>query len=324
MDLKKELKAGDEIPVHIAPFGEYPAATVDGKEIVEKFTKEVFQKVIEDWRKNGEKLIRADFDHKSETTDSTVASGWIKDLRIDDEKGLVGTLIVSESGANSLNGLDYRFGSPTFALDEENKPSSLLSFAFTNRPRLTNLDAVYNSLSPSTKKEKIVMNEEIKEEVKTETEPAEEVKEEVKEEVIEKAEETKPETDDLIVKIKGILALPEEAAGEDIIKSITELVERVKAITDAEIEAEAKEVIDACGVDEEKKGEVLNSYKENPALVKKVLSAFTGNKKPLVCNAAEAVKPDLADKAKLKAEFDALKGGTEKLNWLKKHPGFGA
>ena len=48
------------------------------------------------------KLIRADFDHASEISDSTVASGWLKDMYIDDDKGLMGTLVVSESGASAL------------------------------------------------------------------------------------------------------------------------------------------------------------------------------------------------------------------------------
>ena len=42
-------------------------------------------------------------------------------------------------------GLDYRFGSPVFLFDESEHPTTLVSFAFTNRPRLKEMSAVWNS-----------------------------------------------------------------------------------------------------------------------------------------------------------------------------------
>ena len=105
MDLKQELKAGDEIAIQLAPYGEYPATSVEGEAVVQRFTLEAFQKVVEDWTRNGKPNIRADFDHESETgTGSTIASGWITRLAVDPEKGLVGTLVVSDAGADALNG----------------------------------------------------------------------------------------------------------------------------------------------------------------------------------------------------------------------------
>ncbi len=113
MDLKKELKAGDEIPLQLAPYGDYPATAVDGSAVVQHFTEEAFQRVVKDWVDNGKPNIRADFDHESEVeSGNTIASGWIANLAVDPEKGLVGTLVVSDAGAGALNGLDYRYGSP--------------------------------------------------------------------------------------------------------------------------------------------------------------------------------------------------------------------
>lgn len=292
MDLKEALKAGDEIQIQIAPYGDYPAYTVDGKEITQRFDRESFENIIKDWTENGAKMIRADFDHASEMTDDTIASGWIKELAIDDEKGLVGTLVVSESGANALNGLDYRFGSPVFAFDETEHPVSLLSFAFTNRPRLENMDAVWNS------KEKTV--------VKNDGEP----------EKVNIVEDLKN-----MDELKKILGLPDEAVEEDIVNAVKEMVDRLKAIADEEIQEEAEEIVNECGLEGEQKEEVVNSYKQNPALVKTVLNCFKKTPVKKVVNAEEAVKPELTDDEKLKREYASLKGGKDKVDFLRKHPG---
>ena len=298
MDLKEDLKAGDEITIQIAPFGEYPAESVGGVELVEVFDREGFEKIIENWKADGAKLIRADFDHQSELTDNTVASGWLKNLFIDDAKGLMGTLVVSESGASALNGLDYRFGSPVFVLDDASKPTHLLSYAFTNRPRLKDMDAVYNM--------------EEKQEEKTETEN-----------VIKNEEESK-----LMEELKKILGLPAEATDEDIRNSVAELVEKVKAVAEEEarveaerLQAEAEDAVNACGVEDDKKEEVVNCYKQNPALVKTILGCFKKEPAKTVVNAQEAVKPALTDAEKLKAEFDKLPGGQAKVDFMLAHKG---
>ena len=310
MELKNELKVGDEIEIGIAPFCEFPAETTDGKPITQRFTKEAFDKVVENWKNEGEKLIRADFDHASELTDNTIASGWLKDLRVDDEKGLIGTLVVSESGAEKLNGLDYRFGSPVFEFDSDETPVKLVSFALTNRPRLKELPAVYNF---EPRKEN---NEKFDNAPNIETETIE---------VTEKTNDGKDEKEKIIMdEIKVILGLPPEAEKEDVKAAIRELVENVKTIADEEIADEAEETMNDCGItDEKQREEVANSYKANPALVKAVLNAVKPLiNKPLVCNAAEASKPELASVEKLRAEYRNLPGGKEKVEWLLNHPGF--
>ena len=304
MDLKEDLKAGDEITIQIAPFGEYPAESVGGVQLVEVFDREGFEKIIENWKADGAKLVRADFDHKSEMTDNTVASGWLKDLFIDDDKGLMGTLVVSESGASALNGLDYRFGSPVFVLDDANKPTHLLSYAFTNRPRLKDMDAVYNSEKPATQD---VVNVDGKQE---QVEESQNVNINVTETIKEKNMD----------ELKVILGLPPEATDEDVKASVKEMVEKLKAIADEEIAVEAEEAVNECGIEEDKKEEVMNCYKQNPQLVKSVLNCFKKTPVKMVVNAEEAVKPELTDAEKLKREYAALKGGKDKVDFLKAHP----
>lgn len=319
MELKENLKAGDEITIQIAPFGDYPAKTTQGEEITQHFTKEAFDGIVEEWLKR-KQMIRADFDHNSEMSDNTIASGWINKLFVDDEKGLMGNLVVSKSGAEALNGLDYRFGSPVFLYEDET-PIALMSFAFTNRPRLKEMSAVWNADEKIEDRIVDEVKEEIKEEVKepitesTSDSIVEEVKEEVEEVNIDKETQTMEE-------IKLILGLPVEATEEDVKASITELVEKVKSIADEEITREAEEIVNECGIeDEEKKVEVINSYKQNPSLVKSVLNCMKKSPAKMVVNSEEAVKPSLTTDEKLRNEYQSLKGGQEKVDFLLNHKG---
>lgn len=130
--------------------------------------------------------------------------------------------------------------------------------------------------------------------------------------------------------IKQILGLPEEATEEDIKASVAELVEKVKAVAEEEAKAEAErlqeeaeEAVNECGqFEDEKKEEVVNCYKKDPALVKTILNCFA-KKTPskTVVNAQEAVKPELTDAQKLKAEFDKLPGGQAKVDFMLAHRG---
>lgn len=283
MLLKENLKAGDEFEIQICNFGEVPAETVDGQKIVQKFTKEALETLVANY--DG-KPIRVDFDHQSEVSDNTIAAGWVNKIWVN-ETGLAGNMTVSSSGSESLNGLDYRYLSPAFVLNEDGTPYLLTSIALTNRPRMKDLPEVWNS-------------------------------EEAKDEVI----EVNNNTEDLnMEKIKDILGLPAEATEEDIINSVQEMVNKLKEIADAEIAKEAEEAVNECGVDEDKKEEVVNFYKQNPALVKSVLNAMKKEPVKQVVNSEEAVKPELTDEEKLMKEYNSLKGGQEKVDFLLKHPG---
>lgn len=141
--MNKDLKRGEVIEnVQIAPFGDYENYTVDGRKVVQKCDKEAFQNIV----KNFDKELIVDFEHQSETTDDSSAAGWILNVKVDDERGLVGDIRVSEKGATALNGYTYRFGSPAFVLDEDERPNKLLSFALTNRPAMKDIEKVYNTI----------------------------------------------------------------------------------------------------------------------------------------------------------------------------------
>ena len=306
MELKEPLSTGQEIEIEIMPCeGQYAATTIDGNDFVEKFSVESANKIVDNWKADGSKPILCDVDHSSVDTNKTQAAGWVTNIWVDESaKRLMGTLQVSESGAELLNGLEYRYVSPVLLFTEDNFPYYLDSIALTNTPRLQELRPVYNSKNFT---------------VENETE------EELEEKNVNINEQKEFE---LMNELKQILGLPEEATEEDIRNSVAELVEKVKSVAEEEAKAEAErlqeeaeEAVNECGeIDEEKKEEVVNCYKQNPALVKSVLNAFKKQPVKMVVNAQDAVKPELTDAEKLKREYAALKGGKDKVDFLKAHP----
>ena len=305
MELKEPLSTGQEITIEVMPCeGQYAATTIDGNDFVEKFSVESANKIVDNWKADGSKPILCDVDHSSVDTNKTQAAGWITNIWVDESaKRLMGTLQVSESGAELLNGLEYRYVSPVLLFTEDNFPYYLDSIALTNTPRLQELRPVYNSKNFT---------------VENETE------EELEEKNVNINEQKEFE---LMNELKQILGLPEEATEEDIRNSVAELVEKVKSVAEEEAKAEAErlqeeaeEAVNECGVDEDKKEEVVNCYKQNPALVKSVLNAFKKQPVKMVINAQDAVKPELTDAEKLKREYAALKGGKDKVDFLKAHP----
>lgn len=312
MELKPVLKVGDEIEIEICPTeGEYAANTVDGQPFVEKFSIESAKKIVENWKADGAKQILCDIDHSSVDTNNTIAAGWINSIYVDEEaKRLKGILVVSEKGAELLNGLEYKYISPVLLFTEDNYPYYLDSVSLTNTPRLEELKPVYNSKNFTVKN----TNEE---------------------ETI-----TKEKTIMDINELKAILGLQEEATEEDIRATLAGMMEKLREIADekarleaeriqkeaeeaeAKLTEEAEEIVNECGVeDEEKKTEIINSYKANPALVKTVINALKNAPVKMVVNADDARKPELARNEDLKTQFNALKGGQEKVDFLMKNPG---
>lgn len=309
MELREELKTGDKIEIEIMPLsGSYAATTVDGTPFVEKFSIEAGELVVENWKKDGSKDILCDVDHSSVDTSDTSAAGWVSELRVDrDALRLKGTLTVSEKGASLLNGVEYRYLSPVLLFTEQNEAYYLDSVSLTNTPRLQELRPVYNSKDRNEETITVVNAEEKQEQV------------EESQNVNINDTETIKEKD--MEELKQILGLPEEATEEDIKASVKEMVEKLKSIADEEIKAEAEEAVNECGVEEDKKEEVVNCYKQNPQLVKSVLNCFKKQPVKMVANAQDAVKPEMTDAEKLKREYAALKGGKDKVDFLMAHPG---
>lgn len=299
MELKEKLEVGNEIVIEIAPTeGEYSAETVDGTPFIEKFSEESMLKVIENWKADGSKDIRVDLDHSSIDSNDTIAAGWINNLYVDTEaKRLKGTLVVSEKGAEVLNGLDYRYISPVFYFQDDNYPYFLESCGLTNTPRLKELAKVYNS-------ENLIVNN---------------------------------NTKDLnimeISKLIELLGLPAEATEDDIVGAINELKDYIKnaedekaaeeaRIAEETLEKEAEELANACGCDDDEvKNEVKNSFKQNKELTVKLVNIYKNRIEKTIVNSAEAVKPELTNEQKMKIEYDSLKGGQEKVDFLMSHKG---
>lgn len=328
-NLKQPLKAGDKIEVEVCPGeGQYKAETVDGTPFTERFTPESMQAIVDNWEKDGSRPVLCDIDHSSADTSNTEAAGWLDKLWYDpDRKRLMASMTVSEKGASVLSGLDYRYLSPVLLFRDDDTPYYLDSVALTNTPRLKELRPVYNSESHAGQKMtndgKILLDPEAAKvdndsndgkPSDTETKPPETKNgiNEIQEDEIKTMEE-----------IKVILGLPAEAAEEDVKASIRELVEKLKAVTEKEVEAEAEVAASECGVEDELQDEVKNCYRENPGATRKLIEVLKKSKAAraakAVANAKEAVKPALqADEAK---EYKGLKGGKEKLDYLMKHPG---
>lgn len=305
MEIKNELKTGDQIDVQVSTFGEIPNQTLDGEDVIQKLTPEALQKCVEAWKAAGSKPIRVDLDHNSEITDNTEAAGWLEDLWVA-EDGMYGKMTVSDLGVEKLNGLNYRYGSPTFILDEEGYPVEFTSFALTNRPRLKDLKPVYNSASVDGS---VVLNAD-----EPETE--------------ERTEETCVNNEQMeITKLIQLLGLPETATEEEITVAIQAMVDKLaelakeeaeKEAAEAEkkLEEEADEILDGCDLDEETKEKVVDSYKKNPEVGKTLICAFKPRISKAVVNFDSAKKPDVVDVTDFQKKLDSLPGGEERVKFL--------
>lgn len=300
--MNKELKAGDVIEsVQIAPFGEYKNYTTEGREVNQICDKEAFQNIV----KNFDKELIVDVEHRSELTDDSEAAGWLSNLKVDDTRGLVGDIKVSAKGAELLNGLNYRFGSPAFVLDEVDRPERLLSFALTNRPAMKDIEHVYNSESACKEDE-----EKKDETIFSNDPPAQET---------ETTLETKP--DIMNEELIKLLGLPEDATSEMIMESIgkmiSELAEIKKGEADRKLDEEADKFVEE--LPEEVRDTVKNSYKENAELTKTIVNSLKSKivapKEDVTMNKEEAKLPDMTSAWET---YNSLPQ-SQKLEYAKKH-----
>jgi phage I-like protein len=191
-------------------------------------------------------------------------------LKADEEKGLVGDIKVSELGAKLLNGLNYRFGSPAFLLDENDRPMKLTSFALTNRPALTDIAPVYNS---APKQETVIIS--------AENPPS-----------ILNSEDTMKEE---LIKMLG---LPEDATEEMVKDCIQKTVNALAEIRKGEEEKKLNEEADEFVKDlpEDVKDSIRNSYLKDKDVVTEIVNAVKDKlalASQTVLNKAEAEKPTI-------------------------------
>ena len=294
--MNKELKAGDVIEsVQIAPYGEYKNYTSEGREVVQKCDKEAFQNIVNNFKKE----LIVDVEHKSELTDDSEAAGWLSNVKVDEERGLVGDIKVSAKGAELLNGLNYRFGSPAFVLDEADRPNELLSFALTNRPAMKDIEHVYNTEQEEKKETCENACEDEKKDAETSEDrtifsndtPAPETQEIAANDL----EKTPDIMNEELIKLLG---LPEDSTSEMIMESIgkmiAELAEIKKGEADKKLDEEADKFVE--DLPEEVRDTIKNSYKENTELTKTIVNSLKDRlavQTEVVMNKEEAKVPSL-------------------------------
>jgi phage I-like protein len=136
-----------EIWCQLCPFGEFPVrvSLPDGstKEIVQICDIAAFNKLLSTF--TPEKLI--DFEHRSDSPaidSDTTASGWIQELKIDPENGLMCLNKLTDLGAADLANRRRRFLSPVWLLDADGRPCELRKAALTNTPNIRAMRPVLN------------------------------------------------------------------------------------------------------------------------------------------------------------------------------------
>lgn len=149
LNSEKPLAAGDVIAVQVAPFGEFKGllrgANADEKPrpFVQVLDRAAFGRILAAWNAKGAPEILVDADHTSTDGRSTRAFGWASNLRIEDG-GLYADFKLTDTGAQAVNGREYRFVSPVFDCSREGAVNALDSVALTNRPNLP-VSCVLNS-----------------------------------------------------------------------------------------------------------------------------------------------------------------------------------
>lgn len=299
--MNKELKAGDTIEsVQIAPFGEYKNYTTEGREVVQICDKVAFENIV----KNFDKELIVDIEHKSELTDDSEAAGWLSNLKVDPTRGLVGDIKVSAKGAELLNGLNYRFGSPAFVLDEIDRPERLLSFALTNRPAMHDIEHVYNT---ETEQTEVIIN------------TSGDTQNVVTADSID-AKDLDKEPDIMNKELIKLLGLPEDATSEMILEAITktisELAEIKKGEADKKLDEEADKFVEE--LPEEVRDTVKNSYKENADLTKTIVNSF---KDKLAKPEAQVLNKEEAQVPSITSAWETYNSlpQSKKLDYAKKH-----
>lgn len=245
MDMKGLLpetaKSGDVIEVQICPIGEFNNLSEDGWHL-QVCDREALKHVAEMFKEP----ILVDFDHASEEGEHTEAAAWIESLRFDEESGLWGSFRFTDKGAEAISGRRYRFVSPVWNTDKNDRPEKLLRVGLTNRPQIGG-KPILNSVrkhkppevSPETPKEN-------------------------------------PEMD----KLKELLGLAPESSDEDVLSAVTALKGEVEAAKAQKAEAEAEAFANANTEDETEKEALKNAYKAAPEVAKTLVNAFKAKKQP--------------------------------------------
>lgn len=218
LDENIEYDFNDDTLVMLTPIGRYVGSSPDGKPSEEIIDEE---SIIQMAKQTEELLL--DKDHasmRSQDDRNTEAYGWISGLKaitgLGDMSGLYGIIKWTSKGIELAKDRVYRFLSPVFELDQNNRAVRLINVALTNRPALP-LPPIFNgeantedniSITKIVKDTDVMNKEEIETmisemitkalEKKAEDIKNEEIVEEVKEEACNIIEEKKDDTTEVM------------------------------------------------------------------------------------------------------------------------------
>lgn len=307
--LPDEVKAGDRFEVQLAPLGAYPQI-VNGEKVVQVVDEEAAQQIV----KNFTEDVLVDRDHDSEEGRGTEAQAWVKNVRVDPERGIVGTFEFTDKGAEAVKNRRFRFVSPAWTLDKDNRPNALVSVALTNKPNLPvapvlNMKACCGAENECAKNADADANNN-QPEKPTGTESAETRNAETQNNnpVVETPGEKKgnPNMD----KIKAKLGLPPETSDEDVEAAIDALIQALGKANDSVKNMEAEKFAEENADVVENAEELKEQFKADPegtakvvANCRRMMEKAVANAKAAGANEAKriainAVKPNVADPSK--------------------------
>ncbi len=246
-DLPEKLNPGDIIEAQICPFGSHPA-TVGSERIEQRCDQKAFEQLVAAFSKE----ILVDFEHKAETGGDTDAAAWIQALRIDPEKGLMGTFKFTDIGAEVVTHRRLRFLSPVWPLGQDNRPQRLVSVGLTNKPNIPVLPILNREPGQSHVEDK----------------------------------------DRKMDKIAQALGLPADATEADITAAIGALNQRLTELENATLKSEAEQVANAHAGQIANREAFIAGYVKNKAATLELLAALKpAAAAPVVPNRAEAKTP---------------------------------
>lgn len=131
--------------MQVAVTGTIVGSDKDGQPIEQQITEEALQDIAGALNESGKEIL-VDRDHQSarEGLDrDTHAMGWLSRFWTT-TKGLFAKLKLTPTGRELVEGREYRKLSPVFTIDENGKPISLESAAFTNTPAMQDIEPILN------------------------------------------------------------------------------------------------------------------------------------------------------------------------------------
>lgn len=134
---KSTVEPNEEIEIQLSPFGSFYQVDDNGKDVLQICDKTAFDQVKNAFEES-KKEVLVNKEHLAETGGDSIAYAWITAIRMNPILGLMGTIRVTDLGAEAITQKHYRYPSPVWALDVNDRPIKLVSVGLTNKPNLPN------------------------------------------------------------------------------------------------------------------------------------------------------------------------------------------